>query len=175
MKTKNPKEDEIKNIDDNFFDELAKEIEKKNEELRAKAKKREDLIVPVYCYVTSVEGYLSQRKMTPHSERMIGGKSPSYNVGDSSRLELLVDTKEGIKYVNFAGWPPIEKGDSIKAYFLKGELKSEETKLGIQRISMRYNQLQSHWIERDFQETETALKIEKLRDGKVVATYHNKS
>ena len=66
----------------------------------------------------------------------------------------------------------IEKGDKIRAYILKGKEESfMET--GMEPILGGERCVGSALVEREFYETEDAIKIEKIKKGQVVATYRN--
>src|SRR3989338_6671939 len=117
-------------------------------------------------------------KFTPESEIVYGGRSPSYSTGNMLHSEIKVNsTKTQIKTLEFPGWPNVERGDRIRAYVFKGKeeyLKQTDKMRAelydfMQRIGER--RPKPVFVERDFQEKETPLKIEKLVDGVVVATY----
>lgn len=151
-------------------DYIQKEDEKYNADLQKRAKKPEDLIVPVYATIKSFDGNSSSTSFTPFSEMAIGGHSPRYQRGNSLNLEMRVETKTPIKRLHWGGYPPsLEVGDTIRAYIVKG---IQETERGHSRLGPSYPAPPSHWVSRNFQEEENPFKIEKLRKGKVVATYH---
>lgn len=145
------------------------DIKRYNAELRKRAQKKEDLIVPVDFTVESVLGYNSGTGCIPIGPIVMGGHTPTRQVGDYSALELQVNSaKTQVKKLSFNGWPPIEAGDKIRAYIFIGEEKKEMPTQGFEYCG------QSHYIQREFKKQETAVKIEKLKKGKVVATYTNK-
>jgi len=138
------------------LDDILKQIEKHNEDLRARAKPYESLIVPIECSVQHVNG--SRKKTT---------------------LEVL--TQSPVKTLTFYGLPPLEKGDMIRAYVFKGEELHE--KLPDDPFSLNnhpwgrkkcYSPMPpSHYVERDLQAKEAAVRIEKIRNNEVVATYRS--
>ncbi len=149
-----------------ILEEVEKENREYNDDLRARAKTREELIVSLECTVLEIHGY--QGLTSVHSEMRMGESSPYYNTGHTYRTEIKVQSDTSVEKLEFKGWPPLEAGDLLRAYIIRGELKYEKTF----RNDFNHNLL-SHWIERDYQQVEHPIKIEKLRDGKVVATYHN--
>lgn len=147
-----------------------------NARLRKRAKPKEELLIPVDCLVERVTGYTHEVSHTPHSEVRYGGSSPSYKTGMFLSLELSVQTGTPIETIKFPGWPPIEKGDKIRAYIFAGTEEHEKPLGSISEIidaSVRLHKPASHWVQREFTETEEVQKIEKLRNNKVVATYIN--
>lgn len=56
---------------------------------------------------------------------------------------------------------------------MRGKKESEKHSLGSSRTDPFNQGPRTHLVERDYQLVEQPSKIEKLRDGKVVATYHN--
>lgn len=150
---------------------INEEYEKYNQDLRAKAKTKEELTVGLECTVLEVNGYQGSTSFTPRSEMMIGGSSPSYGGGHTYRTEIKVESGTLVEKLNFKGWLHLEAGDGIRAYILKGQEEAErEPFSGINF----HSDPKTHWVERDYQPVEHPAKIEKLRNGKVVSTYHNK-
>lgn len=150
--------------------------EKYNSDLRKKAKKYDELIVSFECDVKSLEGIARSISITPHSEARMGGQSPSYNTGHTCNLEITInpyDKNIPIKKIEFIGWPPLEKDDMIRVYIFKGKEEYEQGYGITFSESEKRRTIPSHLVERDFKETERALKIEKIKYGDVVATYRN--
>ena len=144
-------------------------VDKYNAELRKSAKKEEELIIPVELTVDSVVGQIHQSHYVT-TEIVMGGRGRGHDVGDTSVLELMVNSDSvPIKVLAIPGLPPIEAGDRIRAYLFKGASKLE--------LARYFNDERAKFfIEREFNEKEIPLKIEKLNNGgKVVATYINKS
>ncbi|MDO8510749.1 MAG: hypothetical protein Q7S55_01135 [Nanoarchaeota archaeon] len=154
---------------DDLFESARHETEKQNQDLRARAKTKEELTVGLECTVLEVNGYQGSTSFTPDSEMVIGGSSPSYGGGHTYQTEIKVKSKNQVERLNFNGWPHLEAGDTIRAYILKGQEEYEKSF----EVDLHHNPL-SHWVGREYRPVEHPSKIEKLRDGKVVATYHNK-
>lgn len=125
----------------------------------------EKFIVPIEVIVTSVVGSVGSTSFTPVSERCYGGPSPVYQGGQSSNLELTVDGHPVVKKILFAGLPPIEKGDKIRAYVFKAE-EPEDARLAraFHNVSILpiEKRVMPRYVARDFNAEEQALKIEKL-------------
>lgn len=162
---------------------LRREAQQFNLGLVKRAKPRTELIVSVDCLVESVVGYTQPVFITPNSEMVSEGSLPSYESGHRSYLEISVTTDSAcpIKKLKSAGLPPIQSGDRIVAYILKGEeIREAETVMenvpnSIPHAGSAVSQEgKSHWVERDFKQEETTQKIEKLFAGRVVATYITK-
>ncbi len=144
------------------------------------AKPKEELITQLECLVTEVTCYTKPTAMTPDSEIRIGGHSPRYATGLMSETILSVYTDSPVRRITMPGIYPLENGDQIRAYILKGVLKEEQRSVPPRRETIPPSPVvpapprrlpQKHWIERDWHEDEKAVKIEKLRAEQVVATY----
>ncbi len=159
-----------------FLAEIKNRFEQHNQELRAKAKTKEELTVDLECVVLEVNGYQNSTSFTPRSEIVIGGHSSSYRGGHVYSTEIKVESGTLVEKLEFKGWPPLEAGDTIgdtiKAYILKGKQESEKS-FGPYWGDPFDQGPRTHLVERPYQPVEQPSKIEKLRDGKVVATYHN--
>ena len=108
-------------------------------------KNPKELIVPVLGLVKNVTGYTG----APESRHF--------------RLEIDIESDtHPVKRILFNEPLPIEKGDEIMAYLFKGYTKSGT-----------YGSALPVFEEAELREEEPAIKIEKLRDGEVVATYIN--
>lgn len=154
---------------------------KKEEERRAwlktNAKPKEELIVRVECTVESIISSTYQGRFTPESEVRYGGHSPSYGTGNYLCSEIKVNTTNTpIKTLEFSGWPHIERGDRISAYIFKAkeEYNPEISVAEFLQEKLTYQKPKPIYVERDFKEKETPVKIEKLVNGFVAATYVNK-
>lgn len=155
--------------DFSLLEEIETENDRYNQKLRAKAKKSEELTIGLECTVLEVNGYQDSTSFTPRSEMMMGGSSPSYGGGHVYQTEIKVKSETLVEKLEFAGWPNLEAGDTIRAYILKGQEEAE------QGFGGRFNDYpKTHLVERDYWPVERPTKIEKLRDGKVAATYHNR-
>lgn len=157
------------NIGD-LFVRLNKKAIRHNKKLRARAKNQEKLTVGLECTVLEVNSYQASTSFTPRSELVLGGTSPSYGGGHTYQTEIKVESGTLVEKLQFNGWPHLETGDQIRAYILKGQPEYEKQVMG----NGTFGNEKSHWVEREYEATEKPSKIEKLRDGKVVATYHNK-
>lgn len=155
--------------------QVLENIEKYNKDLRARAKTLEELTIPVLCLVESIVGSASKIHHTPHSEMVYGGTTPSYHTGDALKTEISVKTSTPVTKIIFGGWPPIEKGDLIKAYIIKAKEEYEKLSFNIERLFcyQQHRQPTPLYVERDFKNEETAIKIEKLKNDVIVATYIN--
>ena len=150
---------------------INEENEKYNQDLRAKAKTPEQLTVGLECVVEEANFYQSTGQASGGTVRY-GGSNSSYKTGHFLRTELSVKGDSLVQKLEFKGWPPLEAGDTIKVYILKG--KQEPEKSFGPSCHDPFNQgPRTHLVERDYQPIEHPSKIEKLRNGLVVATYHN--
>ena len=157
--------------------------EKFTRDLRKRAKTVKKLTIGLECLV--VESHYHQRatSFTPHSEIVLDGRSPSYSGGHLYRVELMVESDSSVRKLLFNGWPHLETGDVIKAYIFKGKKGYEHSRglivpKNIEELAdfhqAVFKDVPFHWVERKYLPVEQPSKIEKLRDGKVVATYHNR-
>ena len=158
-------------IDLDLLTKANDQAKKYNEQLRTKAKTEAELTVGLECTVQEGNFYQGSTSFTPRSEMVIGGHSSSYSGGHTYHSEITVESETLVEKLQFKGWPPLEAGDTIRAYVLKGKQEYEKN---VMDSGTWDNTSHSHWVERDYQATEKPSKIEKLRDGRVVATYHNK-
>lgn len=154
---------------ENLKEKVKKEAEEFNSDLRKRAKPTEDLKVFVECDVKMVYMYFRRMSHTPRSEVRIGGTSPSYNTGLMATTRLEVNTKEGVKIIKMTGTPHLSRGDKIRAYVFKGQEVSEKS---TELFGAYRRRLNSHFIERDWEEEEIAFKIKKIDEkGNVLAIY----
>lgn len=157
----------------------AENARKHNEDLHKLAKPYEALIVPVEAIVESVEGYTTT-VYARSGPLIIGGHNPTYRSGHISRLELYVKTTEPtpITKITFNGLPPIYAGDKILAYVFKGREEYEKESIGYfcrpRHLAGPGLQPEPFYVEREFNKEEQIEKIEKLSNGKVIATYSYK-
>jgi len=191
---------------------LQKEVDEYNAGLEARARKKEDLIVPIEFEIIIARFYgSSNRTFTPSSEMVMGGRSPSYDIGDSYSCEFDVDalttlrklsfmgypsSKEAqvyldsiqkIRKLSFIGWPALESGNKIRAHIFAGQEKGkkyvgagifgpkiEEFDMNELSSDRNFHKVQNPFVlvDREFNENERALKIEKISDlGNIVATW----
>lgn len=156
---------------DDLFASARHETEKYNQDLRAKAKQKEELTVGSMFLIKKPTYFQSSTSISPLSENFIGGSSSTYQGGHVYSVELLVTPIQfngPVEKLLFNGWPPLEAGDTICAYILKGQKEYEKAFM----VDFHHDP-PFHLVERPYQSVEQPSKIEKLRDGKVVATYHN--
>ena len=161
-----------------------KKVEKYNADLRARAKKPEELVEcfdcfveRIYCEVEPIE----EREHFSFSDTKIGPgpfgivNSPNHITGykNSMKLEVMAsDESILVKKVNFPIFIPLESGDSVRVYVVRGEYMSEKTG-GF--FSLEEDEQDKHLVARGYKEEENAVRIEKLKDNSVVATYVDKS
>lgn len=95
-----------------------------------------------------------------HHNGVYGPGSYSEPSGSDYTSIITLD-RSVVKRIHFGGWPPIERGDSIRVYIVAADREPElfggEPPL----------------VPRDLRAEETAFKLEKLRRGEVVGTYVN--
>ena len=108
-------------------------------------------------------------QFTPSSEMRLGGTSPSYGTF-SEYTELKMSSDLPVQRITMDGLLPLEAGDYIRAYVLRGTEEMERTR-GLSTRNYDRMCIPKHWVEREWKEEEKALKIEKIRENKVVATY----
>lgn len=150
---------------ESVFEKMKKKDERFNEELKERAKSKEELIVVLSFIVKSVFCKSQRMSHTPRSEIRYGGSSPSYFTGTACSTELTVQGSSIVKTIKYSGPLPLEAGDEINVHIFAGESEYEKGQ------SWSCNNPRFHLVERELEEVEEALKIEKIRDSKVVATY----
>ena len=146
-------EEAVRNMQ-NMLQKRLKGIKQYNTDIRSRSKPYEALIVPVDCGVQSI-------------------------VGSSQETTLEVITNNMVKTLTFHGLPPLEQGDTIRAYIFKGKKVYEKLENDpfdswnspFTRQGCYHQEPPSHYVARDFKEKEAAVKIEKIRKNNVVATY----
>ncbi len=85
------------------------EDQRYNEDLVKRARKPEELIIPVLCLVEGVTGTYQRIYMTPSSERVLDGRSLVYNTGAVSYLEIAVETETPVQKLNLEGGRRLRK------------------------------------------------------------------
>lgn len=83
--------------------------------------KPDSLVTAIECEITSVRGETHGTSFTPHSEMIMGGKSPSYSGGDVYTLTIGVKSNSPINEITFRGMPPVRAGDLIKAHIIQAD------------------------------------------------------
>ncbi|MDO8517402.1 MAG: hypothetical protein Q7S33_04750 [Nanoarchaeota archaeon] len=147
---------------DGFTESIRESFEKADEELRKRSRPKEELIIPVEFSVERALTLTYNNSITPMSEMLIGGVSPHYNAGASARLELDVKSLDSnsVKKIIYNGFANIQAGDFIRAYIEKYNV--EEEQFGFGPIANGRVCRPEHYVERDFNETESVRRIEKL-------------
>ena len=131
----------------------------------------EKFIVTVEAVVESVVGHTGSVSFTPESEMVFGGRSPVYHGGQFSHLEITIGDHPVVKKILFAGLPPIEEGDRIRAYVFKCEEYKDifcgqsQLRRAVHNITCLpiEERIPPKYVLRDFKAEEQAFKIEKLR------------
>lgn len=154
------------------LEEAQKEDDAYNRDLQKRAKTFEQLTVGLECVVESVNFYQVTGHATSGEVRYDGPALPSYKTGHFLRTELSVKSDSLVQKLGFNGWPHLEVGDIITAYIMKGKEETEKH-FGSFRNDPFNQGPKTHLVDRQYNTVEQPSKIEKLRDGKVVATYHN--
>ena len=179
-------EEELKEKLDKINQSIKIAIEKRrrdNQELLNAAKPKEELIISLNCHILSATEFYKDIDLRIESEFRAGASIPTYNTGQQTTLELMVDCYKypELKTILFFGNPGLETDDHIKAYVFLGEAKyltdaadifdfsdnpmfSKEAKMG-----------DPLYILREVKEKEQALKIEKVRGQRILKTYIDSS
>ena len=131
-------------------------------DLEAKSKHLYELTKTEDFYVDDVTCQSYMTHVRPVSEIVIGGRSPSYKSGFTSRLTLRVtpsDTKIPVKLLYFDGFSVVKKGERIAA--IMAVYKTEELDQFMGQRPVEY------YLPRDFNEEEQAIEIMTL-NGSIV-------
>lgn len=144
------------------IDKLLDNVEKRKvgeiKRLELLSKKLCDLIVTERFTVNDVIVKSGATSFTPYSEMVIGGTSPVYRGGFTSRivLEVLPDDKDiPIRTINFDGFSIVKAGDLIYAQIPK----YREERLGRKiRIGMN-DRNKVYYLSRDFTPEESAIEL----------------
>jgi len=158
---------------------IAEERRRYNQELLSAAKPREELIIPLNCYVSSATEIYREVHFYTRSELIVGGSTPSYNGGQQASLELMVDCPghPELKTIFFSGNPAIKTDDWITAYVFMGEAKYLQDENSVPDLS-RSRFLDTElplYVLRAVRERERALRIERVRGNKILKTYLDSS
>jgi len=136
-------------------------------ELEARSKELDELVVVENFTVEDVVSECCGTAFTPHSEIIIGGKSPSYEGGFTSNLTLKVtpDNAIPVRTLNFKGSSVVRAGDYISAEILR----CDERKI-MEGFGRPYHQEdKTFYFDRKFMPEETAIELAILSDdGKVL-------
>ncbi|MBR9676475.1 hypothetical protein GOV05_05705 [Candidatus Woesearchaeota archaeon] len=147
-------------------------VEAHNRDLRNRAKSVDDLTIPIRYHVLEVNSY--PISSTQAQQTLEETTLPKQFEKSSELLELRVNPPDSpYRDTNMIVFPyviPVFKHDFILASLFKGEIELEKPAMHVYQDGKT-----AHFVEREFQETETALKIELLSrdDHKIVrAIYH---
>jgi len=147
----------------NFIKEGDKEIK----DLESRSKHLYELTFPVKFEVNEVNGKSYQTSMTPTSEMMIGGESPVYDTGFTSRLVLKVksyDKSISVTELIFEGYCPVLAGNDISALIPK--FKEEKLPFYLDGSGRTF------YLDRKFKKKEIAIRMSILSPkGMVLGTY----
>lgn len=102
----------------------AKERDKIQKELLAGEKKPEELIVPVNGLVKKVTG--RNYSTSIHQSNGVygpGSYSTTTNTGYQKRLTIEIESQTPLRIIKFYGDCPLQKGDEITAYIIKGKFE----------------------------------------------------
>jgi hypothetical protein len=169
---------------------LEGEAAKYNLELDRLSLSKPELIVPV---VAKIEKILfsgqANNSFCPSSEMVMGGRSPSYPIGDYYSCAISIEGDRVIRTVDFLGWPSLERGNIIRAHIFAGEKRGKKyvteapfgefviRECGEDREGVFYRMLPPVanpfvWIRRDLKSSESAVQLEKLNaQNEVVASW----
>ncbi|MEK6893633.1 MAG: hypothetical protein AABX07_05530 [Nanoarchaeota archaeon] len=170
---------------------LLASIRERNDALKAQSKPLEELIVAVPGSIISPsEQTVYGHKITPHSEIVMGGRSPEYGAGQSITTKFrMVDKREieGASYTRtsypkldiiFEGPTALEFEYSVKVYLFLGENREYENLGHIIPFSSGdipfalIDDAPSVWVPRAIEKAEKALRIIKYNSNdKAVAVY----
>jgi len=151
-----------------IMEESQERIIQEFEDVKSKSKSLKELIVTEKFIVNDVVAKSSGTHFTPESEKIMGGSSPIYNGGFTSKLILTVspDNHILVKILYFEGFSIIKGGDYISAliprYEKKGISNVDLDKIG--RIESR-----TFYFDRPFNPMEYAIELALLSpEGKVL-------
>ena len=144
-----------------------KKVDKKIKNLESRSKHLYNFIFPVEFKVNEVNGKTYPTSMTPYSEIMIGGRSPVYETGFTSRLVLNVkpyDKNISVTELIFEGYCPVLAGNDISALIPKFKEK--------QIPSYSWDSEKISYLDRNFKKKEIAIRVSILSpEGKILGTY----
>ena len=145
------------------IEEIQEQREQELADLRAKSKPLEKLIVSANFNVERVLCKTYNHLITPHSERIYGGRSPEYKAGFSNSifLDVVPDKKDIlVRRLIFDGASSVRGGDYVRVKIPRYEEKRPKCYVDPEEIE------DLHFIfDRDFQEEERAIEIEILSFG----------
>ncbi len=113
-----------------------------------------ELVKAVDRAIRSIEVEHEPRRVT-QGEVHVGGEQPTERAGTRAVTHIELEGEGKPQRLDYQGTLPLEKGDIIRAYFHSGRALPH----------------QEGYVPREPGEQETAVMIEKLRNGEEVATY----
>ncbi len=149
-----------------IIERLEEKVAEYNRELKENSKSEDQLTVKVECFVkgpvTVKTSYI--RQVDPNHDLLEGRFQRTYPLGQITTTTVPISHRQ-IKELVYPGLLPLQEGDQLMAYVLKGEEKRE-------KISpFEEKRWPIYLVEREFKESELVRKIEKVKFGKIVAMY----
>lgn len=152
---------------DSLAEKERKRRKEKIEDLESRSKDLHELVVSENFVVDAAESSSHARSFTPVSEMIIGGRSPHYKTGFSSKLILKVSPENSevpVKTLNFNGYSPVKAGDHISARIPRYEERKVEPGFFGGGVHSR-----TFYIDRGFNEKEIAIEVAIIgASGKVI-------
>ena len=145
------------------IEEICEQREQELADLRAKSKPLEKLIVSANFNVEKVLCESYNHSITPHSERIYGGRSPVYDAGFSNSivLDVVPDKKDiPVHRLIFDGVSGVRGGDYIKV-----KIPRYEEKKPMHHAHIEEREDFMFYFDRDFQEEERVIELEILSFG----------
>ncbi len=150
--------------------EITKEKDQRDLEARAKPLyelTREEKFTVEYVIAESYNHIVS-----PRAEMMIGGRSGSYDSGQSTKTTITVKPESNIpvRSLSFAGALTLRKGDQIKATIPRVESHGDEERFSHDCMPRRVL-----YTDRPYKEKEEAIEITTLRSDELFALRTDRS
>ena len=151
-----------------IMQDVEEERQQKIADLESRSKKLYELVATENFTVNEVVAESYATSFTPHSEMMIGGSSPVYRGGFTSRLVLKVSPDNQdvpITTLNFDGFSVVRVG-----YYISAQIpRFEEKRVGTGFHSGPYNRDKVFYFDRAFNPEESAIELALLSaDGNVL-------
>ena len=152
-----------------FREKEEKEREKKIAELTQQSKNLYEIVVEEEFDVEQVIGETHATSHTPVSEMRIGGRSPIYHTGFTSKLILKVTSTKAdmsVHLLNFNGISPVMAGHHIRVQIPRYEEKK------MQKDMFDYSSHErTFYLDRAFNLEETAIELSIIgENGRVLKT-----
>ena len=145
-----------------------KKREKEIKYLESHSKELSDVVITEKFTVDEVIAQSYAKSFTPDSERVMGGISPVYKGGFTSRLIIQVSPDNQnvpVKTLNFEGISPIKTGDYISAQIPR----YEERRVDNDHYFSGRRGYDIFYLDRDFNPEESAIELALLsEDGRVL-------